>query len=99
MFRRNVRLYVYPARDPATGELVTAENVVLPEAAHPLHALLRQRHSLVPIRGYDPELLGIFADNVLARLQAGESGWEAAVPDGVAEAIKRQGLFGWTERR
>jgi len=99
MFRRNVRLYVYPARDPATGDLVTAENLALPEASRALHALLRQRQSLVPIRDYDPELLGIFADDILTRLQAGESGWEAAVPDGVAEAIKCRGLFGWTQRQ
>ena len=95
MFRRNVRLYVYPARDPSTGQLITAENLEVPPETRALHALLQQRRSFVSIRGYNPDLLGILADEVLAQLQRGDPAWEAAVPAGVAEVIKREHLFGW----
>jgi len=96
MFRKNVRLFVYPARDPSTGAIVTPENIELPPESRPLHALLQQRESLVTIRKYDPNLLHIVADDVLTRLQKGDPSWEASVPPSVAEAIKREGLFGWS---
>jgi hypothetical protein len=95
MFRRNVRLYVYPARDPSTGDLITAENLEVPPETRALHTLLQQRRSFVSIRGYNPDLLGILGDDVLAQLQRGDSAWEAAVPAAVAEVIKREHLFGW----
>ncbi len=96
MFRKNVRFYVYPARDPATGAIVTPDTIELPPESRPLHALLQQRQSFVTIRNYDPNLLHIVADDVLARLQKGDPSWEASVPPSVAETIKRAGLFGWS---
>lgn len=99
MFRRNVRLYVYPTRDPSTGELITAENLEVPPETRALHTLLLQRRCFVSIRGYNPDLLGILADEVLAQLQRGDPAWEAAVPAGVADTIKREGLFGWPVER
>jgi hypothetical protein len=96
LFRRNVRLYVYPARDPASGKLVTADDLELPPESRPLHAFLKQRGSFATIHRYDPALLNIFSDDVLARLQKGDPSWEASVPAVVAAAIKREGLFGWS---
>jgi hypothetical protein len=95
IFRRNVRLYVYPARDPTTGQLITADDVDLPAETRALHTLLQQRGCLVPIRRYNLDWLDIISDDVLARLQRGDPSWEAAVPTSVAEVIKREGLFGW----
>jgi hypothetical protein len=95
MFRRNVRVYVYPARDPATGAIITAENIDVRPETRPLHALLQQRRALTMIRGYNPAFLSILADEVLAQLQRGDPRWEAAVPASVAETIKRERLFGW----
>jgi len=95
LFRRNLCLYVYPARDPTSGTLITADNLELPPESRPLHAFLQQRRSFVTIRRYDPDFLHILADDVLARLQKGDPSWEASVPTVVAEAIKREGLFGW----
>lgn len=95
LFRKNVRLFVYPALDPTTGAVVTVDDVALPDESRPLHALLRRRGGFVTIARYDPAYLQIVADDVLARLQKGDPTWEAAVPRVVAEAIKHDGLFGW----
>jgi hypothetical protein len=95
LFRRNVRLYVYPARDAATGTIVTAESLELPPESRGLHAFLQARRSFVTVAAYDPALLDIASNDVLARLQKGDPGWEASVPPAVAAAIKREGLFGW----
>jgi len=96
LFRRNVRLYVYPALDPMTGQLITADSIDVPQESRALHTLLQQRESFVAIRNYNPDFLRIQPGDVLAQLQSGDPAWEAAVPPDVTAAIKREKLFGWT---
>jgi hypothetical protein len=98
LFRRNVRLYVYPTRN-AAGEVVTAETLKVPPAARHLHAMLLDSGFFVPIRKFNAVYLDIDPDDALARIQSGRPGWEASVPAAVVEVIKREGLFGWNARR
>jgi hypothetical protein len=97
MFRRNVRLYVYPTRDKS-GSLITLENVTVAPSSRPLFRLLSEGGFLIPIRDYNLEYLGIDHEDVVARLRSGAPGWEAMVPAAVAETIKREHLFGWEPR-
>jgi hypothetical protein len=97
LFRRNVRMYVYPTRDPTSGHVITVDDVDVPPESRMLHKFLEQRRAFEMIRGYDPAFLSILADEVLAQLQRGDPAWEAAVPPSVAETIKRGRLFGWTD--
>ena len=95
LFTRNVRAYLYPYQDPASGALVTAETLqVAPNLRHLYAHLLQNRH-VEPIRGYDPRHLSIDGDQVLHQMQSGDPAWEACVPPTVVETIKRDGLFGW----
>ena len=95
LFKRNVRLYVYPYKDPSSGEVVTMETVELAPNLRHLHAYLVENRCLVPIRRYDPAALGIDADVVFEKMRAGDPTWEAMVPAAVVELIKRERLFGW----
>ena len=47
------------------------------------------------IKDYDPALLNIFSDDVLAKIKAGARNWEEDVPDHVVKAIKFYNLFGY----
>src|SRR6266481_4627859 len=40
LFKRSVKMYVYPTRDPLTGQIQTLENVHLPAPWHHMHNLL-----------------------------------------------------------
>src|SRR6266446_1025867 len=93
LFKRSVKMYVYPTRDPATGEIRTLENVQTPPPWHHLHALLAEIGRLVPIRAYDESYLSIQTSDVLARIEKEDPSWEAMVPAAVAEIIKAKGLF------
>jgi len=53
--------------------------------------------SLVPILGSNPSVMEIFSRDVLAKIQRGESGWDAMVPENVAAVIKEKGLFGFKQ--
>ena len=44
MFKNALRLYVYPYRDPASGKLITAENLLVkPNLRHLCACLLKSR--------------------------------------------------------
>jgi hypothetical protein len=95
LFKRSVRMYVYPTRLPGEDQLVTAETAPVAPPWHHFRDLLLETGHLVPIREYDAAILETSTADVLARLQAGDPGWEALVPPVVADAIKTGQLFGW----
>jgi len=95
LFKRSVKMYVYPTRDPATGEIQSLETAPVPPPWHHLRALLIEIGRVEPIRGFDESYLSIRAPDVLARIQGRDASWEGVVPAAVAEIIKAENLFGW----
>jgi len=99
LFKRSVKMYVYPTRDPVTGEIQSPERAPVPAPWHHLRALLLEIGRVEPIRGYDESYLSIRTPDVLARIQGGDASWEQMVPAAVAEIIKAKNLFGWRPGR
>ena len=101
LFKRSVKMYVYPTRDPATGQIQTTENVHLPAPWHHLHNLLVELGKVVPIRSYNESLLSIRTPEVLALIQKEDPSWETMAPPQVAQIITAKHLFPvpqWTSR-
>ena len=99
LFKRSVKMYVYPTRDPATSAIQSLERAPVPSPWHHLRALLLEIGRVEPIRGYDESYLSIRTPDVLARIQGGDAAWEQMVPAAVAEIIKSENLFGWRPGR
>jgi hypothetical protein len=99
LFKRSVKMYVYPTRDPVTGEIQSPERALLPPPWHHLRALLLEIGRVEPIRGYEESYLSIRTPDVLARIQGGDASWEQMVPAAVAQIIKAENLFGWRPAR
>jgi hypothetical protein len=99
LFKRSVKMYVYPTRDPVTGEIRSLERAPVPSPWHHLRALLLEIGRVEPIHGYDESYLSIRTPDVLARIQGGDASWEQMVPAAVAEIIKAEHLFGWRPGR
>ena len=95
LFKRSVKMYVYPTRESATDEIQTVEQGPITPPWHHLRALLLEIGRIVPIRGYDESLLSIRTPDVLARIERQDPSWVAMVPPTVAEMIKAKQLFGW----
>ena len=95
LFKRSVKMYVHPTRDPVTGEIQSLERGPVPAPWHHLRALLLEIGRVEPIRGYDESYLSIRTPDVLAQIQGGDAAWEQTVPAAVAEIIKAENLFGW----
>jgi hypothetical protein len=98
LFGGNVRMYVYPRWDQASGQLVTAETVEVPPQVRHLYRHLLENRLVVPIAQTNPDCRGIDSDQVLRKIQSGETGWDCQVPPAVAQEIKDKRLFGWTPR-
>ncbi len=95
LFKRSVKMYVYPSRDPAVDRIWSIEQAPFsPPWQHLRDLLIAIRH-LEPTRGYNEAYLSIQTPDVLARIEKGDPSWESMVPPRVAEIIQAKKLFGW----
>ena len=76
LFKNNLKLYVYPTLDVATGDVVTVESMMTAPSLVHLHAHLVQNHFIESLDVLDREHLKIFPRDVLAMIQTGKAGWE-----------------------
>ncbi len=95
MFKSDLKLYIYPFKDPATGSVITAGNLrVAPHLRH-LYMYLVENHFIQGMRDVNESGMGIYSRDILKMLQAGEPGWEDKVPPQVAQLIKERHLLGY----
>jgi hypothetical protein len=99
LFKRSVKVYVYPSRDPTTGEIVTVTGGAVPPLWRHLRDLLLETGHLEAIDEFTPSYLDYSPGEVLARLRRGDPSWEAMVPAPVAEAIRAGRLLGYVPPR
>jgi hypothetical protein len=94
LFKRSVKLYIYPWRDPASGRIETIDDVALPEPWPHLRRLLRGLGRIEPVQAANEAWLSIEQDHVLSLIKQADDSWESKVPQKVAQMIKVRRLFG-----
>jgi len=92
---QGVKILVYPGLDRASGNRVGLENIGLPDSVRKLFGYLMDRGYVQGLEGLPDEQLMVRSDEIHGWIQAGDERWEAHVDPDVAEAIKRDGLFGF----
>ncbi len=95
LFGNNVKMYVYPANQPNTTELMTSKNFPVPPDLMYLYKHLQENNKIGDVENVDITVLDIFSDKVLAMIKAAEDGWEDMVPENVEDIIKDKCLFGY----
>lgn len=93
LFKRTVRMYVHPTRDPVSGQVQTMSELAIPPPWHHTLAFLLEMGRVAPIRSFNESYLSIQTRDVLARIERGDRSWEALVPPVVAEIINKERLF------
>lgn len=96
-FRKDMRVYLYPYKDPETSELLNSKTLKVSESLKELYKYFISNKRIVDVEDYNPDVLEIYSRDVLAKIANHESGWEQQLPNGVAEMIKERGLFGYKE--
>ncbi len=99
LFKNKVKLYIYPTRDPETGQILTATGLKVADRLRHLYAHLVENGYIQPIDDIHEDIFGIFSPEVLAGIQSADKHWESLVPDAVVRLIKDRGLFGYPTAR
>lgn len=94
MFTKQVKLYVYPMLDENGNTLRLADYQCAPSVKL-LFDYLIANDKMADISHFNPDCLGIFADDVLQMLREGNPDWEKFVPVYVANIIKEKKIFGY----
>src|SRR5271154_1443398 len=94
LFTKDLKIYVYPLRDAATGQLSTVQNLKMPGALQSLYCHLVERGRIKQLDNFDESVLHIFSRDVLRRIKDHDSSWEAMVPPEIAQVIKDRHYFG-----
>lgn len=97
LFTKDLRIYVYPLRNQATGMVQTVETLEMPPDLRNLYRHLVERGRIKQLDNFDAGVLHIFSRDVLRRIKDDDSTWESMVPVEIAEVIKRRRFFGWRD--
>ena len=94
LFYKDLKVYIYPMLNE-NNSMTTIDDLKVHPRMKELYKFFKFNGKLVNIKNYDPEILNIFSRTVLNMINKNEQGWEEMLPQGVAEIIKEQKLFGY----
>lgn len=97
LFTRDLRIYVYPLRDPATRTLMTVDNVEMPANVRGLYRHIVESGRIKQLDNFDEGVLHIFSRDVLKRIKDEDPSWDSMVPPEIAQVIKKRRFFGYHE--
>ena len=93
LFFKDLKVYLYPMKDVATGQILTSNNLKVHPRMKELYKFFKYNGKVMDIIDYDTDILHIFSRDVLKRIMNGEEGWEDLLPEGIADIIKEKNLF------
>lgn len=94
LFYRDLKVYLYPMKDDE-GNIINSENLKVHPRMKELYKFFKFNGKVVDIQDFDEKNLDIFSRQVLKMIGSGEDGWEDMLPDGTADLIKKDRLFGY----
>lgn len=93
LFFKDLQVYLYPMKNPDTGQIMTSNNVKVHPRMKELYKFFKYNGKVMDIIDYDPEIMHIFSRDVLKKIIDDEEGWEEMLPEGIAKIIKEKNLF------
>lgn len=99
LFTRNIKIYVYPAANQNSDQLMDATNMPVPDGIKFLHKHLVDSQQIVPITGYNKDLLHIYPKMVLGYIKEGSDEWMSKVPSEVVDIILDKNIFDFNSKR
>jgi hypothetical protein len=99
LFKRGVKIYAYPFKDPATGEILTADNMPVARHLRHLRDHLLENGRIQSLQHVHETNLELSSEDVMSRIAGGDSSWETMVAGPVAARIKERSLFGYVATR
>ncbi|MCF4101751.1 TonB-dependent receptor [Gillisia sp. M10.2A] len=97
LFFKDLKVYLYPLKDPETGEIINSDNLKVHPRMKELYKFFKHNGKVVDITDYNPAILDIFSREILQMISEGKTGWEDMLPERTSNMIKEQKLFGYHE--
>jgi len=98
LFRKDLRVYVYPLLNQDNGQLETVENIEMEGSLDSLYRHLLRRGRIKQLDNFDQSVLHIFSRDVLRRIKASDPSWEEMVPPEIGAVIKTRRFFGYRDQ-
>jgi hypothetical protein len=95
LFTKDLRIYVYPWRDPATNTLRMVEGAEVSSHVRSLYRHIVEGGKIKQLDDFDESALHIFSRDVLKRIKDEDTSWISMVPPEIAEVIQRECFFGY----
>ena len=96
MFYNNLKVYLYPMKDDK-GNIINSTNLKLHPRMKDFYKFFKYNGKVIDIFDYDESYLNIFSRKILQQIKEGESKWEEHLPEGIAEMIRQNKMFGIKE--
>lgn len=96
LFYRDLKVYLYPMEDD-NGTILNSQNLKVHPRMKELYKFFAYNGKVIDITDFDKSHLKIFSREVLKMISKNKTGWEEMLPEGIAEMIKRDCLFGYQE--
>jgi len=93
MFYINLKVYLYPMKDDK-GIVINSNNLKLHPRMKDFYKFFKYNGKVVDIFDFEEDYLNIYSRKILQQIREGESDWEKHLPEGIAELIKKNKMFG-----
>lgn len=94
LFYNNLKVYLYPMKNEQTGEIINSNNLKLHPRMKDFYKFFKYNGKVVDIFDFEPDYLDIFSRNILQKIKSNQPGWESQLPEGIAEMIRKENMFG-----
>lgn len=98
LFYRDLKVFLYPMKEE-DGTVTDSNNLKVHPRMKELYKFFKFNGKVIDIEDFVPENLDIFSRQVLQMISRGEEGWEAMLPAGIPEIIKKNALFGYKKHQ
>ena len=93
MYYNNLKVYLYPMKDD-NGTVINSTNLKLHPRMKDFYKFFKYNGKVIDIFDFEEEYLNIFSRKILQQIRDGEPDWEKHLPEGIAELIKKNQMFG-----
>jgi len=98
LFYRDLKVFLYPMKDE-NKTVINSENLKVHPRMKELYKFFKFNGKVLDIENFNPDNLEIYSRHVLKMISKDIDGWEEMLPKGIAELIKRDKLFGFSEKK
>ncbi|MEJ7590401.1 MAG: hypothetical protein WKF77_02555 [Planctomycetaceae bacterium] len=99
LFKGDLKLYIYPELDLATGDLTAVQNFEVAPQLRKLYGYLVDKGCIEQLNNFNDKYLPMFSRDVLRKIKDDDDTWEDMVPVEVAALIRTRGFFGYRKSK